>query len=55
MPYQFECPLGSCQFMLRSSSHDELERLVRAHARVSHRGRIDPADIDRGTEQIELA
>lgn len=53
MAYQFECPLGSCQFMLRSSSSDEVERLVRAHARVSHGGRIDPADIDREMERVE--
>jgi len=55
MPYQFECPLGDCEFLLRSADSDEIERLVRAHARLGHRGRIDPADIDRGIEQIELA
>ncbi|SEQ71601.1 DUF1059 domain-containing protein [Natrinema salaciae] len=55
MPYQFECSKGSCQFLIRSSSADEVERLVRAHVRMTHNGRLDVADIERGTERIELA
>ncbi|ELY43896.1 MULTISPECIES: DUF1059 domain-containing protein [Natronorubrum] len=55
MPYQFVCSEGSCQFMIRSSSGDEVERLVRAHVRMTHGGRIDSADLERGMERIELA
>lgn len=55
MPYQFECSAGGCQFMVRSSSADEVERLVRAHVRMTHGSRIAPADLDRGMERIELA
>ncbi|WP_247003193.1 DUF1059 domain-containing protein [Halosolutus gelatinilyticus] len=54
MAYQFQCPQRECQFLIRSSSSEELERLVRAHARVSHRGRFDRADIDRRTTRIEV-
>ena len=55
MPYQFECSEGSCQFMIRSSSTDEVERLVRAHVRMTHGGRIAQADLERGMDRIELA
>ena len=55
MPYQFACSKGNCQFMVRSSSSDEVERLVRAHVRMTHNGRIALADIERGTDRIELA
>ncbi|ELY54771.1 DUF1059 domain-containing protein [Natronolimnohabitans innermongolicus] len=55
MPYQFACSEGSCQFAIRSSSSDEVERLVRAHVRMTHNGRIDRADIERGMERVELA
>lgn len=55
MPYQFECSADHCQFLIRSSSSDEVERLVRAHVRMTHDGRIAPADIERGMERIELA
>ncbi|MFD1565143.1 DUF1059 domain-containing protein [Haloarchaeobius amylolyticus] len=55
MPYQFECLTGSCQFMIRSSSADEVERLVRAHARMTHNSRLTVADIKRCTERVEVA
>ncbi|WP_083902457.1 DUF1059 domain-containing protein [Natronorubrum sulfidifaciens] len=55
MPYQFSCTGGSCQFMIRSSSADEVRRLVRAHMRMTHGGRIDRVDIERGMERIEPA
>ena len=55
MPYQFECGRGNCQFRVRSSSAEEVKRLVRAHVRMTHGGRIDPADLERGMERIELA
>ncbi|WP_222915894.1 DUF1059 domain-containing protein [Natrinema sp. SYSU A 869] len=55
MTYQYECSEGSCQFLLRSSSSDEVERLVRAHVRMVHNGRIDSTDLKRGTDRIELA
>ncbi|RKD93574.1 DUF1059 domain-containing protein [Halopiger aswanensis] len=55
MPYQFECSEGNCQFRIRSSSSDEVERLVRAHVRMVHNGRIDRADLERGIDQVELA
>jgi len=55
MPYQFECSTGSCQFMIRSSSADEVERLVRAHARMTHNSRLTVADIERRTERVEVA
>lgn len=55
MPYQFECSTGNCQFMIRSSSSDEVQRLVRAHVRMAHDGRIDRVDIERETERVELA
>ncbi|MXV62603.1 DUF1059 domain-containing protein [Natronorubrum sp. JWXQ-INN-674] len=55
MPHQFACSEGNCQFVIRSSSADEVKRLVRAHVRMTHGGRIDPADLERGIERIELA
>ena len=55
MPYQFECSTDHCQFMIRSSSSDEVERLVRAHVRMTHNSRIAQADIERGMDRIELA
>lgn len=55
MPYRFECSEGSCQFLIRSSSSDEVERLVRAHVRMIHNGRIDSTDLERGMERIEPA
>ncbi|SIR91905.1 DUF1059 domain-containing protein [Natronorubrum thiooxidans] len=55
MPYQFSCSGGNCQFMIRSSSSDEVKRLVRAHVRMTHGGRIDQSDLERGMERIELA
>ena len=55
MAYRFECERGSCQFLVRSSSSEEVKRLVRAHARTIHGGRIDPADVDRCMERIESA
>ncbi|MDQ2050416.1 DUF1059 domain-containing protein [Natronolimnohabitans sp. A-GB9] len=55
MPYQFSCSEGNCQFVIRSSSADEVRRLVRAHVRMTHGGRIAPADIEREMERIELA
>ncbi|ARS89219.1 DUF1059 domain-containing protein [Natrarchaeobaculum aegyptiacum] len=53
MPYRYECREGPCQFLVRSSSADEVERLVRAHVRMVHHGRIDPADLERWMERIE--
>lgn len=53
MPYQFECRDDTCQFLVRSSSAEEVGRLVRAHVRTVHRGRIDPVDVDRWMERIE--
>ncbi|ELZ21520.1 hypothetical protein C477_05561 [Haloterrigena salina JCM 13891] len=55
MPYQFECSGEHCQFMIRSSSSDEVERLVRAHVRMTHNGRIAKADIEREMDRVELA
>ena len=55
MPYQYECSEGSCQFLIRSSSSDEVERLVRAHVRMVHGTRIASADLERGMDRIELA
>ncbi|WP_121744247.1 DUF1059 domain-containing protein [Natronorubrum halophilum] len=55
MPYRFSCSSGNCQFMVRSSSADEVERLVRAHVRMTHGSRIAPADLEREVERIELA
>ena len=55
MPYQFECSADHCRFMIRSSSSDEVERLVRAHVRMTHDGRIAPADIEQEVERVELA
>ncbi|THE66402.1 DUF1059 domain-containing protein [Salinadaptatus halalkaliphilus] len=55
MPYQFSCSRGNCQFLVRSSSDEEVERLVRAHVRMTHNTRIDPVDVDRGIERVELA
>ncbi|QFU82055.1 DUF1059 domain-containing protein [Natronorubrum aibiense] len=55
MPYQFSCSTESCQFMIRSSSADEVRRLVRAHVRMTHGGRIDHADLERGMERVKLA
>lgn len=55
MTYQFECSTGPCQFLIRSSSAEEVERLVRAHVRMTHNGRIDPADIEREVERVEAA
>ncbi|WP_081655636.1 DUF1059 domain-containing protein [Halopiger goleimassiliensis] len=55
MTYQFECERGNCQFLVRSSSSEEVKQLVRAHARTVHGGRIDPVDIERGMERIETA
>lgn len=55
MPYQFECSEGSCRFLIRSSSSDEIERLVRAHVRMTHNGRIDSVDLERGIDRVELA
>ncbi|SFC28636.1 Predicted small metal-binding protein [Halobiforma haloterrestris] len=53
MAYQFECSEDGCAFLLRSSSDEEVERLVRAHVRLVHGGRIDSADLERETERIE--
>ncbi|APW96918.1 DUF1059 domain-containing protein [Halobiforma lacisalsi AJ5] len=53
MTYQFECSEGDCEFLLRSSSDEEIDRLVRAHVRMVHGGRIDSADLERETERIE--
>lgn len=55
MPYRFECSNDGCRFLIRSSSADEVERLVRAHVRMTHGGRIDPVDVDRGIERVERA
>ncbi|MEY7850245.1 DUF1059 domain-containing protein [Natrarchaeobius sp. A-rgal3] len=55
MPYQFECSNQNCEFLIRSSSSEEVRRLVRAHVRTVHNGRIDPVDVERGIEQAELA
>ncbi|WP_394348751.1 hypothetical protein [Haloterrigena sp. H1] len=41
--------------MIRSSSADEVERLVRAHARMTHNSRLTVADIERRTERVEVA
>ena len=55
MPYQFECSADHCRFMIRSSSSEEVKRLVRAHVRMTHNGRIAPADIEQEVERVELA
>ncbi|MDS0476349.1 hypothetical protein [Natrinema sp. 1APR25-10V2] len=55
MAYQFSCPRNGCSFELRCDSGQEAARLARAHARVSHRDRIAPADLDRWLERIEAA
>ncbi|OVE83390.1 DUF1059 domain-containing protein [Natronolimnobius baerhuensis] len=55
MPYRFVCSDDHCAFLVHSSSTDEVERLVRAHVRMAHGGRIDPADLERGIEHIEPA
>ena len=55
MPYQFECSTGNCRFRIRSSSADEVTRLVRAHVRMAHDGRISQVDIEREMERVELA
>ncbi|WP_226039715.1 hypothetical protein [Natrinema sp. DC36] len=55
MPYQFQCPRDGCCFELRCDADHEAARLARAHARVAHRDRIPPADLDRWLERIEAA
>jgi predicted small metal-binding protein len=55
MTYQFSCRRDGCSFELRCDSGQEAARLARAHARVSHRDRTAPADLDRWLERIEAA
>ncbi|RQH03261.1 DUF1059 domain-containing protein [Natrarchaeobius oligotrophus] len=55
MPYQYECSNGDCRFLVRSSSSEEVHRLVRAHVRTVHRGRIASVDLEREIERVELA
>ncbi|WP_408956754.1 hypothetical protein [Natrinema sp. 74] len=55
MPYEFQCHRKGCSFRLRSDTGQEAARLARAHARVAHRDRIAPADLDRWLEQVEAA
>ncbi|RQG94045.1 DUF1059 domain-containing protein [Natrarchaeobius chitinivorans] len=55
MAYQFECSNGGCQFLVRSSSSEEVQRLVRAHVRTAHRGRIAPVDLERNIDRVEPA
>ncbi|EMA37847.1 DUF1059 domain-containing protein [Halobiforma nitratireducens] len=53
MAYQFECSENGCAFLVRSSSDAEVERLVRAHVRTVHDGRIAQVDLEHETERIE--
>ncbi|MFC6719539.1 hypothetical protein ACFQGT_13875 [Natrialbaceae archaeon GCM10025810] len=55
MSYQFECPREDCTFELRCDRDQEAAKLARAHARLSHRGRIPPADLERWLERVEAA
>ncbi|QLG49944.1 hypothetical protein [Natrinema halophilum] len=55
MTYQFRCPRDDCSFELRCDVDHEAARFARAHARVAHRDRIAPADLDRWLERIEAA
>ena len=55
MAYQFECQRDDCEFLIRSSADEEVVKLVRAHARVAHRGRFAQVDIERGIEHLEAS
>ncbi|AXR79518.1 DUF1059 domain-containing protein [Natrarchaeobaculum sulfurireducens] len=55
MSYQFAWRRGNCRFQVCSSSAEAVKRLVRAHVRMTHGGRIDPADLERWMERVELA
>lgn len=55
MTYQFVCPRENCTFELRCDAGEEAARFARAHARVAHRSRIAPADLDRWIERLEAA
>lgn len=53
MAYQFECSRSECDFLVRSPSDEEVARLVRAHAREFHRGRVAPTDLERGIQRVD--
>lgn len=53
MAYQFECSRSECDFLVRSPSDEEVARLVRAHAREFHRGRVAPGDLERGIQRVD--
>lgn len=55
MAYRFECPREDCPFAVVADADGEVERLARAHARVAHRSRIAPADLDRRIDRLEVA
>lgn len=55
MAYQFECSESGCVFSIRSHSDEEVAKLVRAHVREAHGGRIAPVDVERGIESVDAA
>ncbi|WP_276255098.1 DUF1059 domain-containing protein [Halomontanus rarus] len=55
MAHQFECDEPDCDFLVRSSSNEEVIQFARAHLRDVHGGRVESSDIDGGIERSDAA
>ncbi|WP_207586437.1 DUF1059 domain-containing protein [Halomontanus rarus] len=55
MAHQFECEESDCEFLVRSSSNEEVIQFARAHLRDVHGGRVESGDIDGEIERSDTA